>query len=130
VIDLNGDAMRPSIIALSALSLCVALLSACVFGDGTLDEVDPAAAPATPSYTAHVAPIMERYCTACHAEDAQPGEVEGYGYETCAKVRRNWGGIVETTLDSSSMPPGGAVRVSSPEKLALQRWWAQGGRCD
>lgn len=119
--------MRLSIFSLSMLSLA---LSGCAFGEGALGDVDPQAAPATPEYTAHVAPIMERYCTACHAEDAQPGEVEGYGYETCAKVRRNWNSIVETVFDTSEMPPGGAVRVSSPEKLALQRWWAQGGRCE
>ena len=60
----------------------------------------------------------------------QPGEQEGYGYETCQKVRENWEGIVETVFESSEMPPGGAVRVSDPEKLALARWWQQGGRCD
>lgn len=112
---------------LSAVALAV---SACAFGDGTLAEIDPAAAPAQPTYFEHIAPIMEAYCTACHAADAQPGEQEGYGYETCAKVRRGWGGIIETVFDSASMPPGGAVRVSEPEKLALARWWAQGGRCD
>ena len=105
-------------------------LSACAFGDGTLADVDPAAAPMQPTYTAHIAPIMVRYCTACHASDAQPGEVEGYGYETCDKVRRNWGSIEETVFEKDNMPPGLGRRVSEPERLALNRWWAQGGMCD
>ena len=114
----------------SWLTACLLTLGGCAFGDGTLADLDPEAAPARPTYVAHVAPIMARYCTACHAPDAQPGEQEGYGYETCAKVRRNWRGVEETVFESSSMPPGGAVRVSAPEKLALARWWAQGGRCE
>lgn len=117
--------MRHVILFIAALAT-----SACSFGDSALGDIDPNAAPATPTYALHVAPIMEQYCTACHAPDAQPGEQEGYGYETCAKVRENWDGVVETVFETSEMPPGGAVRVSEPEKLALARWWAQGGRCE
>ena len=106
------------------------MLGACGFGAGTLEDVDPEAAPMQPTYTAHVAPIMTRYCTVCHASDAQPGEVEGYGYETCAKVRRNWNGVVDTVFENDNMPPGLGRRVSEPERLALRRWWDQGGTCD
>lgn len=105
------------------------LLTACGEGTGTLDEVDPEAAPQTPTYTEHVAPIMDLYCTACHAADAQPGELDGYGYDTCDKVRRNWSGLVETAFVYENMPPGGAERVSEAHKLTLQRWWNQGGTC-
>lgn len=106
------------------------LLGGCGFGSGTLDDVDPEAAPMQPTYQAHVAPIMTRYCTACHASDAQPGEVEGYGYETCDKVRRNWRSIEDTVFEKDNMPPGLGRRVTEPERLALQRWWDQGGMCD
>lgn len=114
----------------TALLVAWAVASGCVAGDGTLAEIDPDAAPMTPTYTQHVAPMMERHCTACHAPDAQPGEVEGYGYETCEKVKRNLGGLVLTVFELETMPPGGAERVTSAEELILERWIDQGMTCD
>ena len=111
--------------------VCVCLgLSACVSGDGTLEQIDPEAAPTVPTYTGHVGPIMDRYCTACHAEDAQPGKVDGYGYGTCLEVKENWGSIVWTVYETKTMPPGGAQRMTSADKLTLQRWYRQGAQCD
>ncbi len=105
-------------------------LCACGGGTGELGEVDPEAAPATPTYTAHVGPIMDRYCTACHAADAQPGPLEGLDYSTCSGVRRGWGGVLETVIFTETMPPGGAERVTSSDQLTLERWHAQGAACD
>lgn len=99
-------------------------------GDQTLEEVDPGAAPMTPTYSVHIAAIMKRRCTTCHSEEALIGEYEGYGYGTCAKVIDNWDGIEETVFEENSMPPGGADRVESWERLTLQRWWDQGATCD
>lgn len=111
-------------------ALCALVLSVGVAcGDQTLEEVDPSAAPERPTYTEHVAPLMETYCTACHAPDAQPGEAEGYGFETCEKVKRHWDDLVESTFEEQSMPPGGALRVTSSHRLTLERWWAQGATC-
>ncbi len=98
-------------------------------GEGTLEEVDPDAAPQTPTYAEHIAPIMKHRCTACHAPDAQPGEVEGYGYETCDKVVLYWQSIEDTVFKVSSMPPAGAERLTSSEKLTLRRWERQGLDC-
>lgn len=112
-------------------ALALTLGAGCVpAGEGTLLEVDPDAAPARPTYTEHVAPLMEHYCTACHAPDAQAGEQEGYGYETCSKVRSNWWPLVETTFEEKTMPPGGAERVTSAHQLTLERWFEQGAPCD
>jgi len=105
-------------------------LVACGSGADALEDVDPEAAPQLPGYTEHVAPIMDRYCTACHAEDAQPGMTAGFGFETCDDVRRGWGGIVITVFRGNTMPPGGAYRMSSEDQLTLQRWFDQGARCD
>lgn len=115
------------------LLFCVAAsllgLLACA-GEGTLEEVDPEAAPANPTYSEHVSRIMEQRCTACHSEDSSVGEEHGVGYETCDKVKRNWHGIEETVFDGSSMPPGGADRVTSAEMLTLARWYQQGATCN
>lgn len=118
------------IAARCVLTAALVAVVACGSGDGTLDEIDPEAAPAEPSYSKHIAPIMDRYCTACHASDAQVGEVEGLGYETCDKVRRNWGGILITVFRGNTMPPGGAYRVTSEDRMTLERWFEQGARCD
>ncbi len=122
-----------SLLSLAFLSMVLLAmlvgLPSCGAGEGTLDEIDPDATPPRPTYTEHVAPLMEQYCTACHAEDAQPGEQEGYGFDTCNKVRANWGELVETTFVEKTMPPGGAPRVSSVHQLILERWFDNGAPC-
>lgn len=119
-----------AVLGVWALAMGLSWSIACVSGDAPLSVVDPDAAPRVPAYEAHIAPIMERYCTACHAADAQPGEVDGFGYETCQKVRRNWGGVIWTVFETRTMPPGGAQRVTAADELTLQRWYDQGARCD
>ena len=96
-----------------------ALLWGCGFGDQTLDEVDPGAAPLEPTWSAHVEPIMYRRCTACHSEDAQPGEVDGYGFETCDKLKTHEEEFRESTFEEKTMPPGGAERLTSAEVLRV-----------
>ncbi len=105
-------------------------LVGCGFGDRSLEAVDPEAAPLEPTWSADIEPIMHLRCTACHAPDAQTGEVDGYGFETCAKLKKNESEFRETTFDEKTMPPGGAERLTAAEVLAVERWFAQGGNCD
>ena len=114
------------------LVLCLLVLGACGEGVGTLDEVDPDAAPLNPTWSEHISGIMEERCAACHAEDSPVGETEGYGYGTCEKVKQpgNWNGLVETGLEKKNMPPGGADKITPAEALAIERWWEQGATCD
>lgn len=119
--------MRALLVILSTLLLGLAI-TAC--GDlGTLDEVDPEAAPATPTWDEHVAPIVDQYCANCHGDSAQFGPAEGYVVETCTQVKRGWRSFASTTFDSKSMPPGAAPRPTSSELLTLQRWHDQGAVC-
>lgn len=99
-------------------------------GDLTLDEVDPEAAPAEPTWTEHIEPLMVRYCTACHDPDEQGGEAGGIGLETCAKTRREQHEIRDVVFDAETMPPGGADRMPEAAQLALWRWYDQGANCD
>ena len=105
-------------------------VTACGAGDGTLEEVDPEAAPAAPTWSAHIEPIMSFYCTACHAPEAQTGTAEGVDLSTCQQVGRQRVLVMESAVADKYMPPGGAMRVSSTEALTLQRWYDQGARCD
>lgn len=111
------------------LGAALLALVGCGGGEGTLEEVDPLAAPLEPGYTEHVAPIMERYCTPCHSAQALPGRVAGFGYGTCAEVRDNWGSVVWTVFETKTMPPGGAPRVTAEDQLTLRRWHEQGALC-
>jgi len=106
------------------------LASGCAFGDAPLEEVDPEAAPAQPTWSEHVAPILDFYCNACHSPDALLGELGGFGYDTCAKAKRGWGPLWQTAAEDRTMPPGGAQRILPWELLTLERWRAQGARCD
>lgn len=103
-------------------------LGACGAGDATLEEVDPEAAPARPDYETHVAPIMDDYCTTCHAKDSggEGGEVR---YDSCEMVVRNWRQLERSTFDEKSMPPPTAYALSSADVLTLRRWWEQGHAC-
>jgi hypothetical protein len=114
------------------LQACLALglwtLPGCGLGDGDLADVDPVAAPLHPTYEAHIAPLMEAYCTACHAagEGGEGGEVR---YDGCKWVVRNWAGLRSTALDGRSMPPPTARVLTSADRLTLERWWRDGHAC-
>ena len=112
--------------------LLMLALSGCGFGDATLEELDPEVVPERPTWSTEIRPLMDLYCTACHAEDAQPGAVGGLGYDTCEKTksRRNWRGIVNSVFESNYMPPGGAPRVTEPHVLMLKRWKRAGFPCE
>lgn len=109
------------------MSLLWASLAGCA-GEGPLEEVDPAAAPATPTWGEHVEEIVAFRCGACHSEAGQ-AMTEGISYDTCEDVRRSWRDFEETVFDNDSMPPAGAPRVTSAERLTLQRWHDQGAAC-
>lgn len=110
--------------------LLAPMVTGCALGDFPLDEVDPWAAPAAPTWSEHVQPILEFHCTACHAPDAQPGAQEGFRYDTCSHTRRGWRSSWESMTVRGDMPPGGASRLESWELLTLERWHAQGATCD
>lgn len=110
--------------------LAVLLFVGCGTGDLTLAEIDPAAAPANPTWSMHVRPIIEFHCVACHDPGGQAGAQEGYAYDTCQATRAGWEGLVETVFDENSMPPGGAMRLQPWEELTLLRWREQGSPCD
>ena len=108
------------------------VLIGCGEGAGTLEEVDPEAAPLQPTWSEHISGIMEERCATCHAQESQLGELEGRSYGTCEEVKRpgNWQGLVTTGLERKTMPPGGADKITPAEALALRRWWSQGATCE
>jgi len=126
---------------LSLLAVC-ALLSACESGDQTLAQADPDAVPQDPDFTL-VWNIMQRDCVPCHtdAEDdddkdededraAFPETVAGVepDLSTCQSIVDNRFDILESSIYKNDMPPGAWPRLTSEEKLILERWVDNGAK--
>ncbi len=123
--------MQNTLLSTIGLAHAIAVLAfACGFGDGDLADVDPAAAPESPTWNGDVQPILEWHCAGCHSADAQTGALEGFSVDSCKDAKRGWGGILTTSIDGSTMPPGGATRLAPWERLVLQRWGMNGGPCE
>jgi hypothetical protein len=134
--------------------LLLPALLACGSGDLTLNEADPQIVAQKPAW-AEVEPIIQRDCVPCHAgidlgdgddDDDDEGD-EGDdkpaggrlttaassndpGLESCPSVVANLDDVVEEIFDDNSMPPGAWPRLSSRQKLIIERWIAAGASCD
>ncbi len=117
----------------------------------SFDAVDPALFEATPSYATDVAPLMDRYCEACHASDGlRAGGVELDLYENLysARVKNVCVAIEPELLDRYatellaervkqddgpcsdwepySMPTGAKLRMTPSEQVVFVRWVVTG----
>lgn len=115
-------------------SVCCFLLSAlCGCGKGSQDlpTVAPDSIPTTVTWTAHIQPLMQFYCTACHfsSQKSRPGadcEEESMNLNDYDSVVNCIPNILEAVEKAQNMPPGGARRMTSLHK-ALLRAWLNGG---
>ncbi len=110
-------------------ALGLLLLAGCDAGTGTLDQVDPDAIPAQPTWSAPVEQVFDLYCNGCHSEAAQTGALEGYAYDTCATAKRGRGETLEV-MRGGTMPPPTGLLMPAAARLTLERWFAQGAPCD
>jgi uncharacterized membrane protein len=117
------------------LAMTLATIAACGgSGDLPLDQVDPEAAPAVPTYD-QVYAILQRACVPCHSgggdapvtqSAASPQEDGGdLDLENCVDIVAQRDGILET-IDNNTMPTGALPRLTSVEKLLIRRWVEQG----
>ena len=95
-------------------------LAACSSGDAPLGAVDPAAAPANPSYEQAFG-IVQRECAPCHDQGGTEPP-----YDTCEDLLENLDDLVNEALLWNSMPPGAWPRLNSEDRLILTRWIARG----
>ncbi len=79
------------------------------------------------TWCADVKPIMEQYCTSCHAStlsgSARQGAPNSVDLDTYAGVRQSADRVV-ARMDAGSMPPGGGVPTDQIATVAA--WQAQG----
>ena len=98
-------------------------------GDRPLDQVDPAAVSADPTFD-QVNAIVHRSCVPCHqgGAEAQAGRVlndDAPGLESCDDIVSLRFSILDQ-VDANLMPPGAWPRLTSEEKLTIQRWVENG----
>jgi uncharacterized membrane protein len=110
--------------------LFLVLLASCQgSGDLPLDQADPDAVPANPTFD-QVNAIVQRACTPCHqggGEADAPGVAgriaaeDDVPIESCTDIVAQRESIWETAVDNT-MPPGALPRLTSEEKLTIRRW--------
>ena len=129
--------MKRLLLLAGALAMVVFL--GCGSGDLTLDEADPGSVAANPTWD-QVFPIFQRECAPCHTdsegeeedepEDRSPGLAPAGGVEpdlqTCLTIIENLDDSLERIFEDNDMPPGAWPRLTSEEKLIIQRWIEQG----
>ncbi len=75
-------------------------------------------------YDKEIAPILANYCTQCHGEKKQKGDVNFQNYKTganAAQARKLWK-EVSTQLQSHDMPPEKEKQPSDAERVKLLAW--------
>jgi uncharacterized membrane protein len=119
------------------VSLAAIHLAGCNSGDATLAQVDPGAVPQNPDYDS-VFGIIQRECAPCHTEsdDDGPEDAGAWAGEgprpaalggvepdltTCEGILSALSGVDEE-IRENTMPPGAWPRLSSEEKLTIERW--------
>ena len=128
----------PRLVRLSfvAIALAAALVGCDGSGDLPLDQVDPNAVPADPTYE-QVYAVLNDHCVACHQGD---GESEG-GYapsgfrapavdvepdlRDCSQIVSQRYDILDR-VENNTMPPGAMPRLTSEQKLLIRRWVENG----
>jgi uncharacterized membrane protein len=124
---------RALLILLAALA-AIATYAACSSGDRTLDAVDPSAVPLNPTFD-QVNAIIHNKCVMCHG-DSGGGDGGGSDFRfaldggdtpltTCTDIVALRGDILNRIQDNT-MPPGVLPRLSSEDKLLIQRWVENG----
>lgn len=114
--------------AAAALLAAAASIVSCGAGEKTLGLADPLAAPLTPTYEQAKA-ILDAKCVGCHGgggESESEPDGDDRNYSSCAGIVADLAGILSTSVDGGSMPPGALPRLTEREKLILTRWIAQG----
>jgi hypothetical protein len=104
--------------------LAALAVSACGFGSGSLDSVDPGSIPDQPDYATDIAPILTHYCTNCHSQHAPAWSQAGPFFDRQSEAE-GWACVSWLTIADGSMPPGALDRLTTREQAIFQRWSGQ-----
>ncbi len=127
---------RFRVVVLCALALIGVVLASCSSGDKTLDAVDPNAVAQNPTFD-QVNAIIHNRCVMCHKGSGSDGDDNGGddfritkdedvpSFEECTGIVAERESILERIQDNT-MPPGAMPRLSSEDRLIIQRWVENG----
>ena len=101
---------------LAVLAIAFAMVLGCGSGDRPLEAVDPDAVPTDPTWN-QVFSIIQRECKPCHGDGGEDPR-----YVTPEDVLDGLDDLYEEVFEENTMPPGAWPRLTSEEKLAIQRW--------
>jgi hypothetical protein len=99
-----------------SLAAIAALPIGCGSGDVPLAEADPEAVPEVTSWE-QVFSIFQRECLPCHGQGGKEPRLE-----TCADIIDSYESSLEQIFQKNEMPPGAWPRLSSEEKLIIERF--------
>jgi len=124
---------------LALLPLILVAAAGCNSGDATLAQVDPDAVPQDPDFEI-VFGIIQRECAPCHTESDDEGPEDAGAW--AGPQRAALGGVepdlttcegiiasraeIDEEIVQNTMPPGVWPRLSSEEKLIIERWMLNG----
>jgi hypothetical protein len=121
---------------LAGLVLVVGLAGCPGIGDREIEDAPLLAPDEIPTFTEHVAPILETHCLACHGEVPQAGAPSYFRLDLCEDTdvlgaQSQSLNIVRRVLESPAapMPPFGPAPTAG-EGDALRRWEEASAPCD
>jgi uncharacterized membrane protein len=93
--------------------------AACGSEGGSCEDVTPASCPeGAPSYASDVAPLLQKYCTKCHAPG---GEQSSIPFDTLSGVQA-YKAEMQHELGECEMPPAGDSQPSAAEREKILAW--------
>jgi uncharacterized membrane protein len=106
-----------------------AVVLGCASGDRPLEAVDADAVPADPTWN-QVFSIIQRECTPCHNDGGGESSKDAADprYVTCEDVLDGLDGLYSEVFEKNTMPPGAWPRLTSEEKLTIERWIDNGAK--
>jgi uncharacterized membrane protein len=101
-----------------------AVLAGCSSGDRALNDVDPNAVVQAPTFD-QVNAIIHNKCVMCHTATAGENGGRIQPLTSCTDIVAQRYDIINRTEDNT-MPPGVMPRLTSEEKLIIERWVGNG----
>ena len=89
----------------------------------------PAACPSpAPTFSADVAPLIQKYCAGCHSADGEEPNPLLVSYDSITGSMDATARMVETQLVQCNMPPAGQPQLTAEERQTILGWLVCGAK--